>query len=323
MAAQNVCRYFKFGHCKFTDKCRFVHVEQICENPKCEIRTCNLRHPKICKYFRDYNRCKFSDWCSFKHVENETVGAATFKEIFDKVEFLQKTIIEKAELIDNLAEKIKVIEERLSSIESKDAGNRETNNQYTIENMSETTNECEQSEEKKFKCEKCSFETKSERGLNIHKKRKHTNYAIEKYPKSCDICEKVIGSIKDMRKHLKTHSFSEEYSKNSSKNFKCEDCDFTSETIETMEVHVGKCRRDKLECGLCEFNSDTLDNLETHLGACEMYECSVCELRTRFLKDIKSHIVKEHDDTKLLYHMKMKRNEPDIVDFKSYKISEV
>ena len=90
-----------------------------------------------------------------------------------------------------------------------------------------------------------------------------------------------------------------------------------------MEVHVGKCRRDKLECGLCEFNSDTLDNLETHLGSCEMYECSVCELRTRFLKDIKSHIVKEHDETKLLYHMKMKRNEPDIVDFKSYKICEV
>ena len=146
---------------------------------------------------------------------------------------------------------------------------------------------------------------------------------MEKYPKSCDICEKVIGSIKDMRKHLKTHSFSGEYSKNSSQNYKCEDCDFISTTIETMEVHVGKCRRDKFECGLCEFNSDTLDNLETHLGSCEMYECSVCELRTRFLKDIKSHIVKEHDETKLLYHMKMKRNEPDIVDFKSYKICEV
>jgi hypothetical protein len=82
-----------------------------------------------------------------------------------------------------------------------------------------------------------------------------------------------------------------------------------------MEVQVGKCRRDKLECGLCDFNSDTLENLETHLG--------VCKLRMWFLKDIKSHIEKEHIETTLLYHMKMKRNKPEIVDFKSYKINEV
>ena len=74
---------------------------------------------------------------------------------------------------------------------------------------------------------------------------------------------------------MKTHSFSGQYSEYSSQNFKCEDCDFISETIETMEVHVGKCRRDTLLCGLCEFNSDTLENLETHLVACEIYRCSV------------------------------------------------
>ena len=91
-----------------------------------------------------------------------------------------------------------------------------------------------------------------------------------------------------------------------------------------MEVHVGKCHKDILECGLCDFNSETLENLETHLGTCEIYECSYCELRTKFLKDIKSHIEKEHvPDATLLYHMKMKRSEPDIVDFKSYKIHEV
>ena len=46
-------------------------------------------------------------------------------------------------------------------------------------------------------------------------------------------------------------------------------------------------------------------------------------LRTRFSKDMKSHIIKEHEGKTLLYHMKMKRNEPDIVDFKSYKINDV
>ena len=67
-------------------------------------------------------------------------------------------------------------------------------------------------ETKKFKCENFSYETNSERGLNIHKKRKHTNYDTEKYPKSCDICEKVIGCIKDMRKHLNSHSTTGRYS---------------------------------------------------------------------------------------------------------------
>ena len=94
-------------------------------------------------------------------------------------------------------------------------------------------------------------------------------------------------------------------------------------TSSQKQLKQWKCRRDTFECGLCEFNSETLENLETRLGACGMYECSVCELRTRFLNDIKSHIVKEHEETTSLYHMKMKRNEPEIVDFKSYKINEV
>ena len=32
MASQNVCRYYKFGHCKFADKCRQFHVSEECEN---------------------------------------------------------------------------------------------------------------------------------------------------------------------------------------------------------------------------------------------------------------------------------------------------
>ena len=32
MAAQNVCRYFKFGFCKFLERCRFMHVNEECVN---------------------------------------------------------------------------------------------------------------------------------------------------------------------------------------------------------------------------------------------------------------------------------------------------
>ena len=50
---------------------------------------------------------------SFKHIENEI--ATTIKELIDEVELLRKTIIEKDQQIDNIAE-----EERLLSIESKE-----------------------------------------------------------------------------------------------------------------------------------------------------------------------------------------------------------
>ena len=75
-AAQIVCSFNKFGYCKFRNSCRKMHVYEHCENERCEIRTCRLRHPKPCRYFRDSRRCKFSN-CKFKHIileiENESM----------------------------------------------------------------------------------------------------------------------------------------------------------------------------------------------------------------------------------------------------------
>ena len=60
-----------------------------------------------------------------------------------------------------------------------------------------------------------------------------------------------------------------------------------------------------------------------HLPSCEIYEYSVCESRTRFLQEMKTHIENTHDSSKLLFHLKMNRENPILVDFKSYKIDEV
>ena len=70
MAAQNVCKFFKFGYCKQGEFCRRQHVKDICENTECDISICALRHPKVCKYYRDYCKCKF-DPCMFLHVDKE------------------------------------------------------------------------------------------------------------------------------------------------------------------------------------------------------------------------------------------------------------
>ena len=67
MASQNVCFYNKYGYCKYAEKCRKFHEKETCEKSNCEITECKLRHPIMCKYFRDYGFCKFTDWCKFSH----------------------------------------------------------------------------------------------------------------------------------------------------------------------------------------------------------------------------------------------------------------
>ena len=90
-----------------------------------------------------------------------------------------------------------------------------------------------------------------------------------------------------------------------------------------MEVHVGKCRTENFECGLCEYTGDTLEKLETHLVSCEIYECEECQFRSRFLKELKAHVEKDHEKVTNIYHLKMDRNDSNLVDFKHYKSNEI
>ena len=69
MAIASICLHNKFGHCKFRETCRHPHNNEICEETNCEINKCSKRHPKSCRYFKDFNRCKFGDFCSFVHRE--------------------------------------------------------------------------------------------------------------------------------------------------------------------------------------------------------------------------------------------------------------
>ena len=71
MATQNsppVCSYFKFGYCKHKEHCRKNHVNELFDKMECDISNCNLRHPKICKFYGEYRKCKF-DPCMFRHVD--------------------------------------------------------------------------------------------------------------------------------------------------------------------------------------------------------------------------------------------------------------
>ena len=69
---QTICFKNKFGYCRYSEK----------------------RHPKICKYYRDFRRCKFTVGCKYKH-ENQN---ELFEEIKKKIEYLEHNMVESAKL---------------------------------------------------------------------------------------------------------------------------------------------------------------------------------------------------------------------------------
>ena len=105
MAVQNVCRYNKFGYCRFGEICRKHHVDEVCVDSSCDPSNCDKRHPKECKYYKNYNRCKFNP-CKFLHTTQVNYDEK-FKEISENIESNKvsieleiKKIDEKIDLLD-------------------------------------------------------------------------------------------------------------------------------------------------------------------------------------------------------------------------------
>ena len=139
---------------------------------------------------------------------------------------------------------------------------------------------------------KCNFKADNEDLLKVHNIRKHTDKATLKYPNNCHICEYEWKNCKEIRIHMDIHALEITIFGD----FQCKDCRFIGDSIETMEVHIGKCLPDELFNGLCEWKSDNLENLKTHLTSCEVYECQQCDKRFLALTDIKLHIKEEHEE---------------------------
>ena len=78
-----------------------MHVSEICDKKSCDIINCNLRHPQICRDFRDFKFCKFGEWCYFKHLNT----AGDFMKVSEKCEQVE---IKVSKLEKLLLDKIKM-----------------------------------------------------------------------------------------------------------------------------------------------------------------------------------------------------------------------
>ena len=104
---QNVCSKNKFGFCRFGETCRYKHVNIRCEENDCEIQSCKMRHPRACTYYRDFRRCKFGTFCSYDH-----------RNVEEKVEYLERIVVEKAKKVELLENKFIELENKFATVKN-------------------------------------------------------------------------------------------------------------------------------------------------------------------------------------------------------------
>ena len=199
--SQAVCRFNKFGYCKYGKYCFRKHENRICENAQCNVQECPLRHPRKCVYFLKYKYCKFGLYCKFSHdkiVDTETLKQ--IKDLEDKLKSLKKEINDKEVLIKEKDEDIKALKEiyefemkkqeseSLKEIEDIrndrnmiqmffDDFKEDMAYKYGYDSSAETTDEeidyMKIISVGNFDCNLCDFKGKTTGGLKTHKKRKH------------------------------------------------------------------------------------------------------------------------------------------------------
>ena len=240
--------------------------------------------------------------------ENKSLKA-TNQELLKKMEDKFQSFDNKIEL---LRKSIELKEDKISSLETK-VNDQEVLFNEKLEKLSR---------EKKFKCDKCDYETNKESTLHNHKSKKHqknTEMDDSIFPKQCDLCEIVLNNNKEMKNHRRTHSFNYV-------TFKCALCDFIGGEQIDMEIHDARVHSDKHECALCDFEGKDLETIDIHLTTCECYSCGLCENKFKQLSQVKEHFKNTHKESKQhsfygVKHIKQSRKSSDIYDQKFHSIS--
>ena len=109
MASENICKFNKFGFCKFKSECKYKHVNMVCVEENCDPKTCEKRHPKNCKYFVNSGDFMLGSNCAYAHKNDKNLK---IKLLEQKIDGLLKTMESKEKIIDQLVNDVK----RLKSI---------------------------------------------------------------------------------------------------------------------------------------------------------------------------------------------------------------
>ena len=301
------------------DTCHFKHERKICNDSNCNIFNCNLRHPRICRWFQVYGRCKFTSFCKYKHTEIKS-----FEEIVTKIEHNDNKLADIDIILENLKKEegnimhrlekyetyiesklnniFKLLEEKERKIVELEASVQVTResleNLMTEKEIKSTTDvKKKKAPVSEFKCTVCDYVAKSSNGLRMHINRKHTKYDENETSFECENCGNKFDSAGDLKEHMIMHSYQK-------LQFKCDECNFWGPNEQTMKMHVKKNHSETISCGLCNFEANDIETLDTHTFTCEMYKCNECKLTFLHLDKLRSHMKNEHYGCGCLSHFK-------------------
>ena len=95
MVQGSICKFNKFGFCKFGNKCFRKHENKECEIINCDIESCSLRHPKKCRFYFEFKYCKFGTFCRYKHEKSSNEVSSEIENLKHTIECLKKEIAKK------------------------------------------------------------------------------------------------------------------------------------------------------------------------------------------------------------------------------------
>ena len=235
----NHCKYGPI--CKFYQKkvCLYSHVKFPCEENISKIEELEKKILAIEKVNKTSKKESNQDIlekledlerkCQ-RNVDNDLV-----KQVEKKIDTFEKQMNNMRKELEAKNAQIAGLELRMDDVNKKhlDEKKQKEKKIKELENMlKKQDKEKIQNEVEQFKCTQCDFVTTSNKGLKTHVKRKHTEITSDKYPKTCELCDVEVNDQKELKLHMKTHSYRES-------NFRCEDCDF----VELMNLQW-KCTQE-------------------------------------------------------------------------------
>ena len=266
MAAQPVCLFYKFGHCKFQKKCRKMHIEEKCENVECNVKECILRHPKVCSFLRDYKFCKFSEYCSFSHSIQNNSNDAFEKEIDEikkQIDILKESEnnLEKqiSKLMDEISEKESIIRNIFSKLNENDILEKKVHNSEernkNLESRLETLEETIENLTLHLFCDKFELVFRNENQPTEHTTESHVNKR--------SVTEEEHVSTSTVEMSSKTD---ENLTEDQDKVFQCENCNIKSSSEHGIQIHTTK--KHSQFCHFCKLNFPNTADMKNHTFNC-------------------------------------------------------
>ena len=175
MANSQICKFNKFGHCRYGEFCNFKHIEEKCDIKNCDAKSCQNRHPRSCRYVKNHEKCKFGLFCSFEHNifnirsdchDDIKVVTKNDETIADKIARLEKVIQCQSLEINKLAAKL----ERFEALEEEACENVD---EEAFNIVTEKAVSAPENDKKDVQCDQCNFRSNKKSGLRIHETKMH------------------------------------------------------------------------------------------------------------------------------------------------------